>query len=199
MDTKRPVVITIGATLLLILSLLVTGLGIANQYGLLGRGLGARQFVVGRSGNRNFTPQNGFPQNGFPQNGNPNDQNNQGTTPNFTPNRRIGTGVTTLFRLIRPVAIGLDILLLILSVVATIALFKSKRWGAILAIIISVLLILLTIPGMLRIFSAVVLVENLVRILLAVAVIVLLLLPAARKAYASTKGSDEEQAERIVR
>jgi hypothetical protein len=199
MDTKRPAVITIGAVLLLILSLLVAGLGVANQFGLLGRGLGARQFVVGRSGNRNFSPQNGFPQNGFPQNGVPNDQNYQGTTPNFAPNRQFGTGFNTLFRLIQPIMLGLDILLLILSVIATIGLFKSKRWGAILAIIISVLMILLTIPGMLRVFSSVLLIENLVRVLLAVAVIVLLLLPAARRAYASSKGSAEEQAERIVR
>ncbi|MFZ2098331.1 MAG: hypothetical protein WAV05_17000 [Anaerolineales bacterium] len=194
MGTKRPAVITNGAILLLILSLFVAGLGVANQFGLLGRGLGTRQFVAGRSGNQNFTPPNGFSQNGLPNN-----QNNQGTTPNFTPNRQYGTGLTTLFRLTQPITIGLDIVLLILSVVAAIALFKSKRWGAILAIVISILLILLTIPGMLRIFSAVVLIENLVRILLAVAVIVLLLLPSARRAYASAKGSVEEQAERIVR
>ena len=184
---------------MLVLSLFVAGLGAANQFGLLRRGFGTRQFVPGQLGNRNFTPPNGFTQNGSPQNGFPNDQNNSGTTPNFNPNRRFGTGIATLFRLIQPVLLGLDILMLILSVVAAIGLFKSKRWGAILAIVISILFILFTIPGMLRIFSPVVLIENLLRILLAVAVIVLLLLPPARKAYASSMGSEEEQAERIVR
>jgi hypothetical protein len=77
----------------------------------------------------------------------------------------------------------LDVILLVLAVVAAIGLFKSKRWGAVLGIILSVLLILLTIPGMLRIFSTLLLAENLTRIILAVAVIVLLLLPSARKAY----------------
>jgi hypothetical protein len=69
-------------------------------------------------------------------------------------------------------------------------LFKNKRWGAILGIVLAILVILLTIPGMLRIFSAVVLIENLVRILLAVAVIVLLLLPTARKSYVPAHDSD---------
>ena len=190
MDTKRPAVVTIAAILLIVLSLFVAGLGIASQYGLLGRGLGNRQFVAGQFRNRNSTSQNGFPQNGFPSNGLTNNQNNQGTTPNFTPNQQFGTGFARLFRLIRPVTIGLDIVMLVLSVVAAIGLFKSKRWGAILAIVLAVLLILLAIPGLLRIFSAMILIENLVRILLAVAVIVLLLLPAARKSYVPAHDSD---------
>lgn len=178
MDTKRPAVVTIAAILLIVLSLFVAGLGIASQYGLLGRGFGARQFGAGQFRNRNFAPQSGVPSNGF------NNQNNQGTTPNFTPNRQFSaTGISRLLRLIRPVTIGLDIAMLVLSVVAAIGLLKSKRWGAVLAIVLAVLLILLAIPGMLRIFSAMVLVENIVRILLAIAVIVLLLLPAARKSY----------------
>jgi hypothetical protein len=177
---------------------------LANQFGLAGNGFAGRQFVTGRTGNRNFTPQNGFPQNGFPQNGFPqnglpNDQNNQGTTPNFTPNRQFGTDFSTVFRLLRPISLVLDILLLIISVVAAIGLFKTKRWGAILAIIASVLMILLTIPGMIRIFTPLVLIENLARILLAVAVIILVLLPASRRAYAGVVNEEQEQAERIVR
>jgi hypothetical protein len=188
MNTKRPAVVTIAAILLIVLSVIVTGLGIANQYGLLGQGFGSRQFGLGQFHNRNFNPQGGFPQGGFPQGGFPqggfpNDQNNPGTTPNFNPNRQVGTGLFRLFRLIRPVTIVLDVIFLVLAVLAAIGLFKSRRWGAVLAIIISVLLILLTIPGMLRIFSPLILVENLVRIILAIAVIVLLLLPSARKSY----------------
>jgi heme A synthase len=190
MNTQRPAVVTIAAILLIVLSLFVAGLGIASQYGLLGRGLGNRQFVAGQFRNRNFTPQNGVPFNSGPSTGLPNDQNNQGTTPNFTPNQQVGTGFARLIRLIRPVTIGLDIVLFVLSVVAGIGLFKNKRWGAILGIVLAILVILLTIPGMLRIFSAVVLIENLVRILLAVAVIVLLLLPTARKSYVPAHDSD---------
>ena len=78
-------------------------------------------------------------------------------------------------------------------------LFKNMRWGKILAIVISVLVILLTIPNMIRIFSTVTLAENLVRILMAVAVIVLLLLPSARKTYAAPEGDDQIEVERVVR
>jgi hypothetical protein len=192
-------VVTIAAILLLVVSLFVAGLGIASQYGLLGQGFGNRQFGAGQIPNRNFTPPNGFPSNGFPNNGVPNDQNNGGTTPNFTPNRQFGTGFSSILRLIQPVMIGLDILMLILAIVAAIGLFKSKRWGMILAIVISIILILLAIPGMLRIFSTVVLVENLVRIILAIAVVVLLLLPSARKLYATSENIDQKEVERIVR
>jgi hypothetical protein len=203
MNTQRPAVVTIAAILLIVLSLFVAGLGIAQQFGILGTGFGNQQFVAGQFRNRSSNsgggfPQGGFPQGGFPQGSSPNDQNNQGTTPNFTPNRQFSIGFAIL-RFLQPVTLGLDILMLVLAVVAGIGLFRSKRWGAILAIVISVLLILLTIPSMLRIFSAVLLVENLVRILLAVAVIVLLFLPSARKAYATSGNSEQTQADRIVR
>jgi hypothetical protein len=201
---KRPSVVTIAAVLLIILSLFVAGLGIANQFGLFGRGFGNSQFVPGQFRNRNFTPpsgsqSNGFPQNGFPQNGLPNDQNNRGTNPNFTFNRGAGTGIARILQIISPVMIVLDIIVLVLSVIAAIGLFKTKLWAAIMAIVLSALVILLTIPGMIRIFSPVTLVENLVRILMAVAVIVLLLLPASRKSYATSKVEKEEEVERIVR
>jgi hypothetical protein len=86
--------------------------------------------------------------------------------------------------LIRPVMTVLNGILIVLGVVAAIGLFKTKRWGVILAILLSVLLLLLAIPGMLRIFSVLLFAETLVRVLLALAVIVLLLLPQSRKAYA---------------
>ncbi len=187
MNTQRPAVVTIAAILLIVLSLFVGGLGIARQAGLLGSGFGNRQFVPGQFRNRNFTPQNGVPSNGFPSNGLPNDQNNQGTTPNFSPTRQFGTGLARIVRLIRPVTIALDIILLVLAGVAAFGLFKNKRWGAILAIVLAVLLFLLAIPGFIRIFSALALVENIARMLLAVAVIVLLLLPSARQSYLPPK------------
>ncbi len=184
--TKRPTVVTIAAILLIILALFVAGLGIASQYGLLGRGrLGNQTFVPGQFQNRSFNSQNGGTNNNGPIGTLPNDQGNPGTTPNFSRPFAGGTGLTRIFRLIRPVTIGLDIVLLALSVVAAFGLFKGKRWGVILAIVLAVFLILTTIPGLLRIFSAMVLIENLVRILLAVVVIVLLLLPSARKSFAT--------------
>jgi len=189
--TKRPAVVTIAAILLIVLALFVAGLGIASQYGLLGRGFGNRQFAAGQFRNRSFNPPNGGTTNNGPVGTLPNDQSNQGTTPNFTRTFSGGTGLTRIFRLLRPVTIGLDVVLLILSVVAAFGLFRGKRWGVILAIVLAVILILLAVPSLFRIFSAVVLIENLVRILLAVAVIVLLLLPSARKSFAVVEDVDE--------
>jgi hypothetical protein len=206
MDTKRPTVVTIAAILLVILALFVAGLGLAGQFGLLRRGGANRQFASGQFRNRSFnlpnggtnngSPQGTFPNGGngtFPNGGNgtfPNDQNGTGTTNNFPRTFTGGTGITGLaglFRFLRPVTIGLDIALLLLAGLAAFGIFKGKRWGQILAIVIAVLLILLAIPSFIRIFSAVVLIENLVRILLAVAVIVLLLLPNSRKVFAKAE------------
>jgi hypothetical protein len=186
------------------LTLFVAGLGIANQYGLLGGGFGNRQFVAGQFRNRgsssaNGSQSNGSPSSGFPPNGFTNGQNSQGTNPNFTFNRSSATGIASLTRTLRPVTLALDIILLVLSVVAAIGLFMSKRWAAILAIVVSALVILLTIPNMIRIFSATTLIENLVRILMAVAVIVLLLLPSARKTSATSEVREELEVERVVR
>jgi heme A synthase len=177
---------------LIVLSLFVAGLGIANQYGLLGQGFGNQPFGAGQIRNRDFNPQGGFPQGGFPQGGFPqggfpNDQNNQGTTPNFAPNQQSGVGIARIFRLIRPVTIVFNVLVLVLAVVAAIGLFKSRRWAATLAIVLSILMLLGSFPGLLRIFSPVMLIENVVRMILAVAVIVLLLLPSARNSYQPVK------------
>lgn len=203
MDTKRPTVVTIAAILLVVLGLFVAGMGIASQYGLERTN---RAFAAGQFRNRSFPSQNGGQFNNNPigtiPNGQTNGQTNQGTTPNF--NRSFtggtgGTGLASILRLLRPVTLGLDIGLLVLAGVAAFAMFKGKRWGQILAIVVAAIILLLTIPSLIRIFSAVVLIENLVRILLAVAVIVLLLLPTTRKTYAAASVSDQEPAERIVR
>jgi hypothetical protein len=187
MSTQRPVLVTIAAILLLILSLLVAGFGMARQFGLFGTSFGRGQIVPGQLRDRNFNPQGGFPQGGFPQGGFPNDQNNQGTVPNFAPNQQMGIGIARIFRLIRPVMIALNVILLVLAVVAAIGLFKSRRWAAILAIVLASLMFLTAIPGLLRFFSPVMMIENVVQMVLALAVIVLLLLPSARNSYLPVK------------
>lgn len=190
MDTKRPSVVTIAAILLVVLALFVAGLGIAGQFGLL---RGSRQFAAGQFRSRNFSFPNSGTNNGSPVGTLPNSQDGSGTTPTFRQPFGGGTGVTGLSRLVRlfrTITLGLDIVLLILAGLAAFGILKGKRWGVILAIVLAALIILLTIPGMLRIFSALVLVENLIRIALAAAVIVLLLLPVSRKAFAPVDDLD---------
>jgi len=187
MDTKRPSVVTIAAILLVVLALFVAGLSLAGQFGLVRRGFANQTFTGSQFRNRSFSLPNDGTNNGAPLGTLPNDQNGTGTTNNFPrtfTGGTGGTGLTRLFRLLRPVTIGLDVILLILAGVAAFGIFRGKQWGRILAIVLAVLLILLAIPSFIRIFSAVVLIENLARIFLAVAVIVLLLLPTSRKAFA---------------
>jgi hypothetical protein len=193
MDTKRSPLVTIAAILLVVLALFVAGLGIAGQFGLT---RGNRAFAAGQFRNRSFNFPNGGTNNGNPIGNLPNGQSGTGTTPNFNrtfPSGAGTSGLARLIRLVRPVTIGLDIVLLILAGVAAFGLFRGKRWAVVLSIILAVLVILLTIPSMIRIFSAVVLIENLVRILLAVAVVVLLLLPASRKAFATVDNLDIDE------
>lgn len=195
MDTKRPSVVTIAAILLVVLALFVAGLGIASQIGL---GRTDRAFAAGQF-RRNFNSQNGGQFNNNPFGTLPGGQTNQGTTPNFNPTFTGGSGLARLLRVLRPITLGLDIALLILAGIAAFALFTGRRWGQILAIVVAVIILILTIPNLIRIFSTVVLIENLVRILLAAVVIVLLLLPSTRKTMATASASDEELPERIVR
>ncbi len=196
MDTKRPSVVTIAAILLVILGLFVAGLGIANQLGL---GRPTNAFAAGQFRNRFPNAQNGGTFNNNPIGTLPNGQTNQGTTRNFNRTFTGGTGLTRLLRVFRTITLGLDIGILVLVGVAAFGLFTGKRWGQILAIVLAAIILLLTIPSLIRIFSAMVLVENLIRILLAVAVIVLLLLPTTRKNLVTASASTEEPAERIVR
>lgn len=224
---KRPAVVTIAAILLLILTLFVAGFALASQFGLIrGAGFfGRRQFTPGQFRGGNFTPPGGsignlpggqgFPggndPNGFQGNGTggangfngapgangfPNGLNGQGTR---TFNRAGVAGIFRYLRFLQPILLGLSILLLILAVVAVVGLFMNRRWGSILAIVISALVILLTLPSMIRIFSTLTLVEGLFRILLSLAVIVLLLLPAARRPMAVAAADGEEEVERVVR
>jgi hypothetical protein len=217
---KRPAVVTVAAVLLIVLSLFVAGLGIANQFGLGGRGFGTRNFTPGQFRGGNFTPPSGFLGNGtggndFQGNGSGsngiqgngtgsngffNGGTGNGTTRNFVPNRTRLAGIAGILRILRPVMLALDIIILVLAVIAAIGLFNTKRWAAILAIVVSGLVILLTLPGMLRIFFSINLVENVLRILLAIAVIVLVMLPSARRSYATSRASNEpEEVERVVR
>jgi uncharacterized membrane protein (DUF2068 family) len=92
------------------------------------------------------------------------------------------------------VTTGVNIGALVLGLLAAIGLWKQKKWAAILAIILAALLLLTSLTGfasMLRFFSPLVFGEGLIKILLALAVIVLLLLPASRKAYAKLAEEDD--------
>jgi len=205
MKTKRPVILTIAAICLVVLVLFSSVLTLASNFGLLGMnrgvvGLPGGRMIVG-GGQGNFQP-GGFngqqpgdlPGNGtdqFPGNFDPNNPTTQQDNPNFQgfQGRRAG-GFSGLFGVLRGVMVGLNIVALALGMVAAIGLWKQKKWGAVLAIILAALLLLTSFSGLLRFFSLLVFGEALFKVVLALAVIILLLLPAARKAYAPAPDDD---------
>jgi hypothetical protein len=67
-----------------------------------------------------------------------------------------------------------------LGIAAIIGLWLSKRWGNILAIILAALVLIVTLPGVLQVFSAIVVIENVLKVLLSVGIMVLVLLPISR-------------------
>jgi len=203
MNTKRPVIITVASICLIILVLFSSGLTLARNFGWLGptfgaAGLPGRRFIMG--GGQGTFPQGGFngqqpnnlPANGTDQQNTNGDQNNSGSqsNPNFQ-NFQGRTGRTNgLFQVIRLATTGFNIITLVLGLLVAVGLWKQKKWAAILAIILAGLMFLSSVTGLLRIFSWVMFGEALLKVLLSVAVIVLLLLPAARKAYSPSPDLD---------
>jgi len=181
MNSKRPVTLTIATIVLIVLVLFSSGLSLASNFGLLGSAYGFNNLQPGTRpdfGNGQSLDNSGA--NGGTSQTNPNYQNFQGRTGGFN----------TLFRFIRIGTIGLYCTVLALGLLAAFGLWKQKKWAAILAIILSALILLASIPGFLRIFSWLIFSETLLKILLSLVVIILLLLPASRKAYSPSPALD---------
>ena len=180
---KRPVTFIIAAALILVMILLSAVLPMVGGNRLAGGGFPRAGFAVGagrfgspQSGNtqngttpnQNFVPQSGqTPQGQTSSNGNT--QFRPGTRGNFNGNR-----TTPLLRILQYALYAAE---LILGLLAIVGLWLSKRWGVVMAIITSVVVLAATIPGMFRVFSTFILVENLLKVILAIAIIVLVVLP----------------------
>jgi hypothetical protein len=194
--SKRSVTLKVAAILLVLLVVVGSGLAIARNYGLFG--LQANRGVI----------MNGRPANGFQgvQNG-----QRPGNLPDFQPGQGMpnpdissggdqgpmiinngntstrtfqGTSNLTFLRFIQRGSLFLNISLLVLGLAAAVGVWLGKKWGTISAFIISLLMLLLALPNLLMRFSLtnwLTVTEVVVRIILAIAVMVLLLLPASRK------------------
>jgi hypothetical protein len=184
MNTKRPVILIIAAVCLVVLVLFSSGLAVARNFGFLGGGFGSGRVAGGRLAGGSF-PQGGFTNQqpgSLPGTDNgqlPGNFNNPGGQ-NF-PAR---SGFNGLFRILRGVTLAFNIAALVLGVLAVIGIWQRKKWGAILGIILAALLLLTSLTGLFRFFSWLSFAEALLKVLLGLAVIVLLLLPAARWVYA---------------
>lgn len=211
---KRPVTLTIAAVCVLVLILVSAVWPMVGGNRLLGIESfpqGAAAPGQGRFGGANAsgtpsalaTPE-GTPSadqaqpGGQPQapQGNPSDQNgqqgtppNNGQAPQFDRQRQgdLARGGWSMFRFNGVLAYVLYALEIALGIAAIIGLWLSRRWGRILAIILAALVLIVTLPGLLQMTAVVLVVENVLKVLLSVGIMVLVLLPGSRLAAESAK------------
>jgi hypothetical protein len=191
---KRPITLTIAAILLLVMLLLSSVWPVVGGDRLLGINTGFGRFSGGFPGGNppsgNFqqgTPPGNFPQgtlsaqpngtqSGFSQNGQNQNGTGNGMNQQFQPGNGVrgNRGGMMGNRVLQYVLYAVELLL---GLAAIVGLWLSKRWGMILAIITSAIVLVATIPSMFRIFSVFSLIENLLKILLAIGIIVLVVIP----------------------
>lgn len=216
MESKGPIFIKTAAICLILLIIVSAGWSLVTGFGLV-RGLGNNFVVSGPGGNftgrgfsgsdGNFQRPEGFqpgdgnfqpPDGGFQ--GQPGGQLPEGAPQgqqNFSGDLRPGASILGPLGLLRWLGVGVSIAALIGGVLAIIGLFKGKKWGVVLSILLAALLGLTSAIGFIRFTINLTTGIAMLKILLATAVIVLLLLPASRKtltpASASVMGSDDEE------
>ncbi len=176
------VLVKVAGVCLILLLLVSAGWSLATSFGLIriGGALGSTQILGGRMNG-------GFPRGDFQNNGNVQPPENfqppdnfQGRSFDGAPVRMGGSG---LFGVVRWLGIGLNIAALLMGVAAVVGLFKQKKWGAVLAIILAILLGLSSLFGFFRIMMPQAIIQSIAKLVLALAVVVLLLLPSTRKVF----------------
>lgn len=171
----RPVTLIIAAGLLLLLILAYAVLPLTGLERSLVRG-GAQGANRGQF-TQNFDPNN-LPQGQF--------QPGQGTDQNSLPQGRTfntNSGISQVFLILTNI---MRWTFIALGALAIVGLWLKKRWGIVLAILISVIAFASTVPSLFRAaFSTVSIVLNIAILLLSVGVIVLSLLPRSRKPAAA--------------
>lgn len=179
MNTQRPVTLIIAAGLLIVLLLLGAILPLFAGPRSFGRGVrpGGEGVFQGGGGQGNSF---GNGQGGFQDGG---QGNSFGNSNSSSPGQFPRQGLFNLFRVFRTVQIVISFILLGIGLIAAYGLWKMKKWGMVWAIILSALSLIVVLPGLFRIFSFVQLAEALMRIAVAIAVIVLVLLPVSRRVY----------------
>jgi uncharacterized membrane protein (DUF2068 family) len=167
----RPVTLIIAAGLLLLLILVYAVLPLTGLERSLGGGR-AQGFNRGQF-TQNFDPNN-LPQGQF--------QQGQGIDQNSLPQGRTFNSNTGLSRVFLILTNIMRWTIIALGALAIVGLWLKKRWGIVLAILISVIAFASTVPSLFRqTFSTYTVVQNVAILLLSVGVIVLSLLPRSRK------------------
>jgi hypothetical protein len=180
MFKNKPVTLLIASGLMIVLVVLV---GILPLFGRI-RGFGmnpGRQFN-GQRGQfqRNLPdgatlPNSGIPPQGFTRG------DGTSTQGGFTGAMPSGNMGVKIFQLMRGVQIVGGILLGLLGILSIVGMWLNKKWGRVWAVVTSILIFLITIPNLLRGMFGLSMVETLVKVTFAVAIIVLCLLPKSRQ------------------
>jgi hypothetical protein len=184
---KRPLTLTIAAVLVLVLILISAVWPMVGGQRLIG-GMGPRGGSNSPSGN---LPSGNTPQGTPParpsgtQNGTNSSQpgagpDNNGSSQQFQPGSGAPGNRGGMMQSTRVLQYVLYAVELILGLIAIGGLWASKRWGIVLSIITSALVLIATVPGIFRSFSTISLIENILKILLAICIIVLVVLPKSK-------------------
>ena len=106
-----------------------------------------------------------------------------GERPSGMAGRQMVAGLLNPFGILSFQGIAVSILALLLGIIAVIGLLKGKKWGAVWAIIAAVLVALSSISAFFGYATGLTIGIAAAKIILAIAVITLVLLPAARRVY----------------
>ena len=187
---KRPVTLTIAAVLVLVLIAISAVWPLVGGQSLIG-GIGPR------GGFSRGNPPSGNIQEGTPparSRGNQNQTDpgqpgagteNNGSGTQFQPGGRMPANRGGAMQLMRIFQYALYAVELVLGLVAMGGLWASKRWGIVLAIITSAVVLAATVPGFFRPVSMFLLVENCLKVLIAIGIIVLVVLPKPKQVEVS--------------
>lgn len=189
---KRPVTLTIAAVLVLLLIAisavwplvggqnLFGGIGPRNGGGFPKRDFSAENFQQGTPPARSRENQNQADP-GQPGRG----TENSGSGTQFQPGGRMPANRGGAMQLLRVFQYVLYAVELVLGLVAFGGLWASKRWGIVLAIITSAVVLVTTVLGFFRPVAMFPLIENLLKALIAIGIIVLVVLPKPKQVQAT--------------
>ena len=209
MKTKKNPLLTTAAICLIVLATVSLGYSLARTLGLVqvmpsgmrnmqemrGGNLpqgsdGEGQIQEGMPGNRGgrTNPPEGFDPENMPEGFEPGNAG-RGNMPNqwMAPNSFLSGALSGWM------GVGIYGLSLILAVVAGIGMIKAKKWAVILGIILAILLIGLNVSNLFTFINWLRFSVSLAIVLLGIVVIVLLLLPGARKDYAKKQDIFDEE------
>jgi uncharacterized membrane protein (DUF2068 family) len=88
-----------------------------------------------------------------------------------------GSGLMSIMRILQYV---LYALVIVCGLIAFGGLWTWRRWGSVMAVVTSVIVTVMSVVSLFGMFSTVVLIESIVRMLIALAVVALVLMPGSR-------------------